>query len=111
MKIIYAKHPNCCKEFIFEVPKHLNPKKNDLLYVETMCGNTIATATTETIETDSGETIAQKQGAYLPLKKVITYANEYMIRCIKNGTIQEVEKRVIRFCNELMDNANEDIPF
>ena len=39
MTIIFAKHDGCDKEFIFEVPAGMYPKKNDVLWVDTACLN------------------------------------------------------------------------
>lgn len=42
MTIIFAKHDGCDKEFIFEVPAGMYPVRNDVLWVDTAYGETVA---------------------------------------------------------------------
>lgn len=94
-KIIFARHQDS-KEFLFEVPESMNPEKGDLLLVNTMKGNALATATSDVIEIDvkSVGIIVEKVGAYLPLKKVITYANSTMMNYLKELGARSMAERV-----------------
>lgn len=108
MKIIFAKHDGCNKEFIFEVPININPTKNDILWVETSKGETVAVATSNAILCDDVEHLAEKLGAYLPLKKVKTYANRGLQIYIENRAYREVGA----FCHDRQSNVHEiEFPF
>ena len=90
MNIIFAKHDGCNKEFIFEVPNGMNPKKNDILWVDTIRGETVAVATSDVISGCQMEQLVEKLGAYLPLKRVRTYANKELQIYIENRAYTEV---------------------
>lgn len=90
MNLIFAKHDRCAKEFLFEVPDGMHPVAHDILWVDTMKGETIAIATSDTISCDNIEQIAQRFGAYFPLKKVKTYANKGLQCYIENSIYREV---------------------
>lgn len=79
MNIIFAKHSGS-KEYVFSVPDNMahRIKKGDILLVDTMRGDSIAIATTGVISGAGAIDIAKRSGAYQPLKRVITYANEAM---------------------------------
>lgn len=93
MKFIFAQHDGCNKTFIFEVPSNMCPAKNDILWVETSKGTTIAVATSGTMSCDEDgvEWIASQFGGYMPLKKVKTYANRSLQTYIENRTYREIE--------------------
>jgi len=109
MTIIFAKHDGCDKEFIFEVPAGMYPVENDVLWVDTSYGETIAIATSDTIFGHRVEQIVERFGAYLPLKKVKAYANKGIQAYIENRTYSEVGE----FCHNRQVNVNEleDLPF
>lgn len=90
MTIIFAKHDGCDKEFIFEVPAGMYPVRNDILWVDTSMGETVAVATSDTIWGQKVEQIVERFGAYLPLKKVKAYANKGLQAYIENRTYSEV---------------------
>lgn len=94
-KIIFARHEGV-KEYLFEVPENLNPCKNDLLFVDTMKGPVLATATSDTLIVDEAavEEIVKRVGAYLPLKKIITYANKDMRDHLINEGARKISERV-----------------
>lgn len=69
MKIVFAKHSNSEKEFMFEVPLSVEIKKGDALAVDTIYGQALATATTDSNE--CSKEAAERLGAYFPLKKVL----------------------------------------
>ena len=102
MKIIFAKHDGCGNKFCFELPENMKPQKNDILLVDTMYGPKIAVAVTSAISGTDEEMreVATVSGAYLPLKKVITYADENLIKYIQNQTCNSVMK----FCAENFQN-------
>lgn len=109
MTIIFAKHDGCDKEFIFEVPAGMYPVANDILWVDTAYGETVAVATSDTIFGHRVEQIVERFGAYLPLKKVKAYANKGIQAYIENRTYSEIE----RFCHNKQVNIHEleDLPF
>lgn len=109
MNIILAKHDGCNKEFVFEVPNGMIPTTNDILWVDTTKGETVAIATSDVISGDGVEQIAERFGAYLPLKSVKAYANEGLQHYIENRTYREVEA----FCHGRQVNVNKcrDLPF
>ena len=86
MKTVFAKHKDTkdTKEYLFRVPKHIKRiKQGDLLAVETSKGLSIAIATTEMQE--CSELIAEKLGAYLPLKEVYCIVTYELFQIIKNS--------------------------
>ena len=109
MTIIFAKHDGCDKEFIFEVPAGMYPVRNDILWVDTAYGETVAIATSDTIFGHRVEQIVERFGAYLPLKKVKAYANKGIQAYIENRTYKEVGA----FCQDRQVNVHEleDLPF
>ena len=83
MKTVFAKHKDT-KEYLFRVPKHIKRiKQGDLLAVETSKGLSLAIATTEMQE--CSELIAEKLGAYLPLKEVYCIVTYELFQLIKNA--------------------------
>lgn len=109
MTIIFAKHDGCDKEFIFEVPADMYPVRNDVLWVDTSMGETVAVATSDTIWGQKVEQIVERLGAYLPLKKVKAYANRGLQTYIENRIYREVGA----FCQDREVNIHEieDLPF
>lgn len=72
MKIVFAKHFNSEKEYLFETTIPI--LRGDLLEVETVNGNSIARATTGSIsiDGDGGFDICERLGATkFPLKQVV----------------------------------------
>ena len=109
MNIIFAKHDGYDKEYIFEVPYGMHPERNDILWVETSKGDTVAVATSDVISGYKMEQIVEKFGAYLPLKVVRTYANKQLQTYIENRTYREVGA----FCQDRQYSIHEieDLPF
>ena len=108
MKIIFAEHDCCNRDFLFEVPDSMHPIKGDILWVDTQKGETIATATSDVVEVNNVEQLVEKFGAYLPLKKVITYANSGIKTYIANIAYENV----VRYCCDNQANVyNNDLPF
>lgn len=107
--IIFAKHDGCDKEFIFEVPEGMKPCKNDVLWVETSFGETVAVATSDWIKGLHVEEIVERFGGYLPLKKVIAYANKGLQLYIENRAYREVGA----LCQDRQVNVHEieNLPF
>ena len=103
MKIIYAKHEGQDKEYCFEVPEIMDIQKGDILLVDTMRCTGIAIATSDIITGENIEQFATRCGAYLPLKKVITYANKDLQEYIHKKAVSEIIKTI--------ETANDDIPF
>lgn len=109
MTIIFAKHDGCNKEFLFEVPAGMHPVKNDVLWVDTAYGETVAVATSDTIFVHEAEQIVERLGAYLPLKKVKAYANRGIQTYIKNRMCREIG--AFRQDREVNIHEIEDLPF
>nr|DAE43353.1 MAG TPA: hypothetical protein [Caudoviricetes sp.] len=110
MNIIFAKHDNGNKEFVFEVPQGLNPTRGDILWVETMRGNAIAKATSGLIESPSNYEIAEKFGAYFPLKKVRAFANKEMQEYCESRILGDVLGNIAdKLCKA--SKGTTDIPF
>ena len=94
MKVIFAKHDRCDKEFMFEVPKGMNPSEEDILWVDTYRGETTATATSDVIEGENVRQLVERFGAYMPLKLVRTYANEKMVDSIRRVCYAEIQELI-----------------
>ena len=109
MNIIFAKHDCCEKEYLFEVPNGMHPTRGDILWVDTAKGETVAVATCDMISGCGIEQIAEKFGAYFPLKRVKTYANHELQTYIENRTYSEVAA----FCRDKQVNIHDnfDLPF
>ena len=109
MTIIFAKHDGCNKDFIFEVPADMYPVKNDVLWVDTAYGETVAVATSDAIFVNKVDELAEKFGAYLPLKKVKAYANRELQIYIENRIYREISA----FCIDRQSNVHEveELPF
>lgn len=102
MNIIFAKHDSCDKEFMFEVPEGMNPVKGDVLWVDTCQGQTVAIATSSMIYGHNIEQLIDKFGAYLPLKKVLSFANKGVQAYIRNTGYKDI----INYCNTKQQNIS-----
>lgn len=87
---VFAKHDSCAQEFLFAVPYYLEVHKGDILLVDTMHGEAIATATSEIIEGQDLDEVAVKFGAYLPLKKVKQVVGKRLQDYIFTKTIDNI---------------------
>ena len=89
MNIIFARHDDDARQFAFEVSRDQVPyiKKGDILLVDTMLGQTKATATTGVISGEGAVDISLKNGAYLPLKKVITFVPSLLMDAILSNAV------------------------
>lgn len=77
MKVVFAKHPESPKEFLFMVPDEMkSPERDDVMWVDTMYGETIATASSDVIEIDHVEELVKRCGAYLPMKRVLAVCSK-----------------------------------
>lgn len=96
MNIIFAKHDDKGKEFCFELTdeqvKYV--KKGNLLLVKTCRGNVAATATTDVISGSGAKDVADKSGAYFPLKKVISFIDDNLKEYIYNIIEESVTKKL-----------------
>ena len=93
-QVVFAKHDNCSKEFLFAVPWYLDVRKGDILLVETMHGDAIATATTEMFEGRDINEVAKRFGAYLPLKKVKAVAGKEIKKYLKLQLYEELRSKL-----------------
>lgn len=105
---VFAKHPDCDKEFIFAVPCYLDVKKDDLLLVDTMYGPKIAFATSDIFEGKNLNEIAGKYGAYLPLKEVKQVASKEICMYIEQSTKEHIFKTINDALSGICDTA---LPF
>ena len=92
--VVFAKHDSSSKEFLFAVPWYLEVRKGDVLLVETMHGDAIATATTEMFEGRDIDEVAKRFGAYTPLKRVKAVAGEKMKKYIKLQLYEEMRSKL-----------------
>lgn len=87
MKVVFAKHPCCEKEFLFMIPEGMSePAKGDVMLVRTIEGDTVATASSDVIEAANAEEIAARVGAYLPLKPVLEVCGPVLREYIERET-------------------------
>ena len=90
--LVFAKHDCCNQEFLFAVPFDMEVRKGDILLVDTMHGLTVATATTEMFEGRNIDEVAEKFGAYLPLKEVKQVAGKQIQEYLRNKAIGEIRR-------------------
>ena len=107
-RLIFAKHDDCPKEFIFSVPPNIAVHKGDILLVDTAQGPAVAKATSEPFICNDVNGLAVKLGAYLPLKHVIQAAGPAIQRYIIKQARNELKNPV-----EILDimNASEELPY
>lgn len=105
---VFAKHPGEQKEYIFAVVPPMEVRKGDVLLVETMRGRDVAIATTEMFESRNVDEIAQKFGAYLPLKNVVQVCGKEMQSHFRIKYRRETAADIIE---ELKNKFVYEIPF
>jgi hypothetical protein len=88
--LVFAKHDGCNKEFLFAVPFDMEVRKGDVLLVDTMHGLTVATATSEMFEGMDIDEVAQKFGAYLPLKEVKQVAGKQIQEYLRKKALRDI---------------------
>lgn len=103
--VVFAKHDNCSQEYLFAVPWYLEVRKGDVLLVETMHGDAIATATTEMFEGRDIDEVAKRFGAYLPLKRVKAVAGEKIKEYLRLQLYNEMKQKVGRAFLEVRENV------
>ena len=103
--VVFAKHDNCSKEFLFAVPWYLEVRKGDVLLVETIHGNSIATATSEMFEGRDIDEVAKRYGAYLPLKRVKAVAGKEIKEYLKLQLYNEMREKVGKAFWEVRKNV------
>ena len=99
---IFAKHDGCNKEFLFAVPTGMTVHKDDVLLVDTIYGPAVAVATSEIFESQDLAEIAQRYGAYLPLKEVKQVCGKTLQQYIQNRTVAQVVTKL----HELTGNVD-----
>lgn len=104
MKYILAKHQKHSKEYVFQVPEDIKVHRGDLLLVDTIRGEQLATATSDIFEGDGATEIAIRFGAYLPIRKVICAKNKRTIIRIARELLAEI-------CEMEEEEKEEDLPF
>jgi hypothetical protein len=103
--VVFAQHDNCSKEFLFAVPWYLEVHKGDVLLVETMYGDAIATATSEMFEGKDIDEVATKFGAYLPLKKVKEVAGIKIRANLRQKLFEELKTKLLRTVLEVVSHV------
>lgn len=103
--LVFAKHDNCSQEFLFAVPHYLEVRKGDVLLVETMRGDAIATATTEMFEGRDIDEVAKRFGAYLPLKRVKEVAGKVIKEHLRLQLYNELKQKVGKAFLEVRENV------
>ena len=104
-RIVFAVHNFGDKEFIFEAPESMNIKEGDILCVDTMHGPQIAIATGDVVTGEYTDKILLNLGAYLPLRKVLAYANKEIQEYIHNSTVNGIISKLED------EKCSPDIPF
>lgn len=96
MNVIFAKHDCCEKEYCWEVPDEFKDYivKGDFLLVNTIKGIDIATASTGIITGNGAIDVAEKSGAYFPLRKVISFVGAPMKNYICNKVRTAIAKDI-----------------
>lgn len=88
--LVFAKHDGCVEEFLFAVPYDIEVHKGDVILVDTMRGLAVATATTEMFEGRDIDEVAQKFGAYLPLKEVKQVAGKQIQEYLRKKALRDI---------------------
>ncbi len=104
-RIVFAVHNFGEKEYIFEVPEGMSIKEGDILSVETMYGPKIAIATGNVTIGEYTDKILINLGAYLPLRKVLAFANKEIQEYIHNSTVNGIISKLED------EKCSPDIPF
>lgn len=100
MNIIFAKHDNekeCCFEVMKQHIRYI--RKGDFLLVEINGNTEVVKATTNVISGLGAKDIAEKSGAYFPLRRVISFVDDN----IKKYMCDTMKKLII---NTLDSNSN-----
>ena len=107
-RLIFAKHDDCPKEFLFSVPPNIALHKGDILLVDTAQGPAVAKATSEPFVSNDINGLATKLGAYLPLKHVIQAAGPAIQRYITKLARNELKNTV-----DILDtmNSSDEMPY
>lgn len=91
MNVVFVKHGGS-KEYCFEVPEFFTTyiKKDMIVLVDTVRGLDIGTTTTNVISGDGAQDIAEKNGAYFPLKKVVSFVDANIFNAVKNKIVSRL---------------------
>lgn len=104
MNIIYAKHDGCDKEFCWQVPDSMVQyiHKGDILLVDTYRGLDIATAITGVVSGDGTKDIAEKSGAYFPLRSVISFVDSRLKSYVTNLVSHDMIKILKEYNSDIV---------
>ena len=91
MNVVFVRHGDS-KEYCFEVPDCLATyiKKDMTVLVNTIHGLDTGTTTTNVVSGDGARDIAEKNGAYFPLKKVVSFVDDHIFNVVKNDIINRI---------------------
>ena len=101
MNIIFAKHATHQKRFAFIVPNELVPhiKKDMDVLVETKKGLQMARTVTGIFTGDGAMDVATQNGAYMPLKPVVSIVSKEMLAVIRASVQGELRKAIFDALN------------
>lgn len=101
MNIIFCKHPNKSHQFAFTVPDNLVPyitKDMDVL-VETKKGLQMARTVTGIFSGDGAMDVAKQNGAYEPIKPVVSIMSKEVIDVIRVQVKAEMARAIFAALN------------
>ena len=98
--LIFAKHEGNNRDYLFAVPFDIEVRKGDVLLVDTMHVLQVATATTEMFEGRNIAEVADKFGAYLPLKEVKQVAGKQIQEHLRRKAFSEINHKMVEVYNE-----------
>lgn len=116
MDIVFVKH-GTSKEYCFYVPKELVTyvKKGIPVLVETKGGLDMGETTTDVVSGDGAVDIAMRNGAYFPLKPIISVVNDNVKEYIENRYLNYIRGKLYTRIPVLIDNeilaASGQLPF
>lgn len=92
MNIIFAKHDGSPKPYAFSVPDSIKAyiEKGMEVLVETMHGTQMAQTTTGVICGDGALDVAKQNGAYEPLKPVISFVTPGMYTAMRAKIVKQI---------------------
>lgn len=113
-RCVLAKHKGSNKEYVFSVPDGIEIKKGDWLLVNTKCGETAATATSEVFSGGgAGDVAVRGFGARLPLEPVLQVCGRKLCEFIKVEALEEIRRTLMREIAQRLGaiDVDDDLPY